>query len=118
VLISVVLTVVVLNFHYRGPKKTRVPLWCRRIIINKIGKWLGFHFYTHEQLLSSSSSAKSLARRSPTRTSSNGDISRHEKPMKLNHLPNTSTTTTAAAIIEDNHDYKCLIHQFNNLINK
>ena len=44
VLISVVLTVVVLNFHYRGPKKSRVPRWCRRLVMGKIGHWLGFHF--------------------------------------------------------------------------
>lgn len=50
VLVSVVLTVIVLNFHYRGPKKSRVPAWCRRIVIGKIGKWLGFHFTNSEQL--------------------------------------------------------------------
>lgn len=100
-LISVVLTVVVLNFHYRGPKKSRVPSWCRRIIINKIGRWLGFHFRIHEQLLSSSSSAKSLARRSPSRHNSNGDISQHGKMMKFKSPVLTTSITTAS--IEDNH---------------
>ena len=69
-LISVVLTVVVLNFHYRGPKKSRVPHWCRRIIMGKIGHWLGFHFINRDQLLTPSSSRKSL----PHRESANGDI--------------------------------------------
>jgi hypothetical protein len=74
----------VLNFHYRGPKKSRVPRWCRRIIIDKIGNWLGFHFLTHEQLLSRSSSAKSLARRTSGRSNSNGDLTRNPKHTKVN----------------------------------
>ncbi|CAF3506938.1 unnamed protein product [Rotaria socialis] len=56
VLISVVLTVVVLNFHYRGPKKSRVPQWCRRIVIGKIGPWLGFDFNLPQQSISTKKS--------------------------------------------------------------
>ena len=37
-LVSVILTIVVLNFHFRGPKKQRVPRWMRRLIIGQIGK--------------------------------------------------------------------------------
>jgi hypothetical protein len=90
VLISVVLTVVVLNFHYRGPKKSRVPRWCRRIIIVKIGHWLGFHFISREQLLSPSPPKKSISNRG----NSNGDIHRNPNgtELKLTVMKTTSTT--------------------------
>jgi hypothetical protein len=103
VLISVVLTVVVLNFHYRGPKKTRVPRWCRRIIIDKIGRWFGFHLINHAQLNSPSPSAKSLARRHPSRSNSNGIISQNQKHtvVKLRALATSTSTTTAT--VDDNH---------------
>ncbi len=58
-LISVVLTVIVLNFHYRGPKKSRVPRWCRRIVMDKIGHWLGFRFLGSEPPVAPPSSPKS-----------------------------------------------------------
>ncbi|CAF0721439.1 unnamed protein product [Rotaria sordida] len=98
VLISVVLTVVVLNFHYRGPKKSRVPRWCRRIVMGKIGHWLGFHFISYEQLLSPSTSTKSFPRRSTDRQdNSNGDIGRNNKhsKVKLPLLSKTATKTTS-----------------------
>lgn len=38
VLTSVVLTIIVLNFHFRGPKKQRVPKWMRKYIIGYIGR--------------------------------------------------------------------------------
>ncbi|KAH8041140.1 hypothetical protein HPB51_013800 [Rhipicephalus microplus] len=33
--ISVVMTVIVLNFHYRGPSRKEVPAWLRRLLLNK-----------------------------------------------------------------------------------
>ena len=103
VLISVVLTVVVLNFHYRGPKKSRVPRWCRRIVMDKVGRWLGFHFISHDQLVSSQPSAKSLARR---RTDSNGDtnLDRMHTKVKLPLLNRTTTATSDNAIDDDEGD--------------
>lgn len=74
-LISVILTVVVLNFHYRGPKKTRVPRWCRRFILNKIGHWLGFHFYNFE----TNSSFKTIIHRE----NSNGNLKRNSTDTKI-----------------------------------
>ncbi len=101
-LISVVLTVIVLNFHYRGPKKSRVPSWCRRIIMGKIGPWLGFHFVNREQLLSPKPPAKSFAQRFlRRRDNSNGEINRKHTKVKL---PLHSPTTTTAATIDDDHD--------------
>lgn len=38
VLLSVLLTILVLNFHFRGPKKQRVPRWMRKYIIGCLGK--------------------------------------------------------------------------------
>ena len=38
VLISVILTIIVLNFHYRGPKNQRVPKWMRKYIIGYFGR--------------------------------------------------------------------------------
>ena len=38
VLISVILTIIVLNFHFRGPKKRRVPKWMRHLIIGHMGR--------------------------------------------------------------------------------
>lgn len=38
VLVSVLLTILVLNFHFRGPKKQRVPRWMRKYIIGYLGK--------------------------------------------------------------------------------
>jgi hypothetical protein len=103
VLISVVLTVVVLNFHYRGPKKSRVPRWCRRIVMGKIGHWLGFHFISPEQLLSPSPIRKSLSQRSIRRDNSNGDINSNRKhtKIKITLLP---TTTPAGTEVSDNED--------------
>jgi hypothetical protein len=112
VLISVVLTVVVLNFHYRGPKKSRVPRWCRRIIMDKIGHWLGFHYISREQLLSSSSSGKSLSRRTNRRNSSNGEINRNEKHTKVK-LPLLPTAATAAAAATDNDHDNEMSHTLN-----
>lgn len=105
-LISVVLTVVVLNFHYRGPKKSRVPRWCRRIVMGKIGHWLGFHFINHEQLLTPRPSAVSIVRRASRRNNSNGDINRTERSskVKLPLLPTTTTTATASGKLSNNED--------------
>ncbi len=47
VLISVILTIIVLNFHFRGPKKKRVPKWMRKYIIGYIG--FVFCFYNESQ---------------------------------------------------------------------
>jgi hypothetical protein len=107
VLISVVLTVVVLNFHYRGPKKSRVPRWCRRIVMGKIGRWLGFHFISREQLLDQSLSAKTLVRSASSRQNSNGNIHRTRHHMQV-IIPVTSktqtTTTTTTVSIDDDTD--------------
>lgn len=105
-LISVVLTVIVLNFHYRGPKKSRVPRWCRRWIMGKIGRWLGFHFINREQLLTPATSAKSLAKRE----NSNGDIHRRRSETRIKlaviQTKNTgqTTTTTTTTNIDDHPD--------------
>jgi hypothetical protein len=92
VLISVVLTVVVLNFHYRGPKKSRVPRWCRRLIMGKIGHWLGFHFIDREQLLT-----PSLHKPIVHHDNRNGDArrTRPDTKVKLSVIQTTSATTTA-----------------------
>ena len=42
VLISVVLTVIVLNLHFRGPKTRRVPFWIRKYIIGYLGRFFCF----------------------------------------------------------------------------
>ena len=100
VLISVVLTVVVLNFHYRGPKKSRVPRWCRRLVMDKIGRWLGFNFIDREQLLAPvSSTRKSVTSTVSLRQSSNGEIKPcgHSIKMKLA----SSRRTTDGAIDDD-----------------
>jgi hypothetical protein len=92
VLVSVVLTVVVLNFHYRGPKKSRVPRWCRRLIMNKVGHWLGFHFNSPEfSSYPSSSSIKSISQRE----NSNSDINRNpnDTEIKLSVVRTISTNT-------------------------
>ncbi len=104
-LISVVLTVVVLNFHYRGPKKSRVPGWCRRIIINKIGRWLGFHFLTPETSLTPASSIKSTHHRE----SSNGDISRNRSDTKI------ILSIIKPTIEDDNEDLTQATHQQHSL---
>lgn len=75
VLISVVLTVVVLNFHYRGPKKSRVPRWCRRLIMGKIGPWLGFHFVYHDE---HHTPMKAITQKENT----NGDVTRKRHDSK------------------------------------
>lgn len=103
-LISVILTVVVLNFHYRGPKKSRVPYWCRRIVMAKIGYWLGFRFISREQLLcqnptaNSTPSAKFLAERSSIRENSNGDLNRSRSHVKVK-FPSTSNNKTTATTL-------------------
>jgi len=40
ILISVVLTVIVLNLHFRGPKKDKVPNWMRKFLIGYLGYFL------------------------------------------------------------------------------
>ncbi len=42
VLVSVILTIIVLNFHFRGPKKRRVPKWMRHLIIGHMGRLFCF----------------------------------------------------------------------------
>lgn len=42
VLVSVILTIIVLNFHFRGPKKQRVPKWMRIYIIGYLGRLFCF----------------------------------------------------------------------------
>lgn len=37
-LVSVILTIIVLNFHFRGPKKQRVPRWMRHFLIGYMGR--------------------------------------------------------------------------------
>jgi hypothetical protein len=106
VLISVVLTVVVLNFHYRGPKKSRVPRWCRRIVMGKIGCWLGFDFISQDDLLTPRSSAKCVTQRSNRRQDSNGNVTRtqpHVK-VKLPLLSMPSMKTSSSTIIDDDAD--------------
>jgi hypothetical protein len=106
VLISVVLTVVVLNFHYRGPKKSRVPRWCRRIIMNKIGHWLGFHFISPESPIHSrTSSTKSTSHRE----NSNGDINRNRNETKIPLAVRKTTSTIVED--DDNEDVRYSIRQ-------
>ncbi|CAF1018309.1 unnamed protein product [Didymodactylos carnosus] len=73
VLVSVILTVVVLNFHYRGPKKERVPLWCRRIVMYKIGPWLGFRFSNKNNLLTDNTTIRNMGCTNRI-SKNNGDI--------------------------------------------
>lgn len=35
--LSIIMTVVVLNFHYRGPSKTKPPKWFRKLLVSKLG---------------------------------------------------------------------------------
>jgi hypothetical protein len=50
VLVSVILTIIVLNFHFRGPKKQRVPKWMRKYLIGYVGRLLCFCFNdTHQR---------------------------------------------------------------------
>ncbi|CAF1246292.1 unnamed protein product [Adineta steineri] len=93
VLISVVLTVIVLNFHYRGPKKSRVPYWCRRIVMAKIGRWLGFNFVSREQLFSRAFSIKARAKHKSRRDNINGNLNRNAKDTEIN-LPLRPITAT------------------------
>lgn len=101
VLISVVLTVVVLNFHYRGPKKSRVPRWCRRWVLGKIGYWLGFRFIDRQQLLTSRKSVEQ-------RENANGDVHRAQpstlKKLKLTVTHSQSHPTISNAIVEETRD--------------
>ncbi|CAF0864128.1 unnamed protein product [Adineta ricciae] len=98
VLISVVLTVVVLNFHYRGPKKSRVPAWCRRLVLGKIGPWLGFNFVSPEQLLAPILTPNPRARRSSRRDVVNGDLNRNSNQMNIKLLSRSATPTTTTEI--------------------
>ena len=97
-LISVVLTVVVLNFHYRGPKKSRVPASCRRLVLVKIGPWLGFNFVSPEQLLAPILTPKPRARRSSRRDVVNGDLNRNSNQMNIKLLSRSATPTTTTEI--------------------
>lgn len=42
VLISIILTILVLNCQFRGPKQQRVPKWMRKYIIGYLGKFFCF----------------------------------------------------------------------------
>ena len=103
-LISVVLTVIVLNFHYRGPKKSRVPRWCRRIILGKIGPWLGFGFLRREPIYSPRLSAKSSARRLTNQRNPNGEVNRKHTKVKVPLLPSSPTTTNPVDETDDDVD--------------
>jgi hypothetical protein len=48
VLVSVILTIIVLNFHFRGPKRQRVPKWMRKYVIGYLGRVFCF---SHESKL-------------------------------------------------------------------
>ena len=56
VLVSVVLTIIVLNFHFRGPKKQRVPRWMRKFVIGYMGRAFCFcyesraYYMAHEEM--------------------------------------------------------------------
>ena len=43
VLISIILTILVLNCQFRGPKQQRVPKWMRKYIICYLGKFFCFY---------------------------------------------------------------------------
>ena len=53
---SVVLTIIVLNFHFRGPKKQRVPRWMRKFVIGYMGRAFCFcyesraYYMAHEEM--------------------------------------------------------------------
>jgi hypothetical protein len=38
--ISIIFTVIMLNFHHRGPLSARVPDWARRLILGKLARFL------------------------------------------------------------------------------
>lgn len=42
VLISVIFTIIILTFHYRGPNTKRVPKWVRTVVIGYLGRVLCF----------------------------------------------------------------------------
>ena len=41
--ISIMLTVIILNLHHRGPTCRPVPIWMRRIFLNKLAPMLRLH---------------------------------------------------------------------------
>lgn len=42
--VSVVMTVVVLNFHHRGPIQQEVPDWIRSLVLDKLRRFLRIEF--------------------------------------------------------------------------
>ncbi len=54
VLTSIILTITVLNFQFRGPKKTRVPRWMRVYIIGYLGRVFCFGKMSQEIVVKSS----------------------------------------------------------------
>ena len=48
--ISVVMTVIVLNCHYKGPTAKQVPRWMRRYVITSCGRLLLFFFLLYRSV--------------------------------------------------------------------
>jgi len=63
VLCSIILTIIVLNFQFRGPKRQRVPKWARTYVIGYVGRVFCFGpetrtFYTQHMVRNLSESSK------------------------------------------------------------
>lgn len=74
--------------------------------MGKIGSWLGFHFNSHEESVSQSSSVNANLKNCSHQENLNGEIRRNEKnaKLKLPLLPATTTTTEQRSAKVPNHD--------------
>lgn len=36
--VSVIMTVIVLNFHYRGPTQSEIPDWLKKILLSEVNQ--------------------------------------------------------------------------------
>ena len=109
VLISVILTIIVLNFHFRGPKKQRVPKWMRIWIIGYFGRIFCFcresraYCLVQEECLIASNLR--LAQTKPS-----DDLEENENLKKSSHLRDSQKSSSPNVNREnsgypDNQDY-------------
>uniref|UniRef100_A0AC34F2X1 Uncharacterized protein n=1 Tax=Panagrolaimus sp. ES5 TaxID=591445 RepID=A0AC34F2X1_9BILA len=76
--ISVVMTVVVLNFHHRGPFNRPVPRWLRRVVLEKLRAFLGIQL-NYNQYSSTNGAI-------PNSVSSNGILRRMSTRMQVDDI--------------------------------
>uniref|UniRef100_A0A914YT91 Uncharacterized protein n=1 Tax=Panagrolaimus superbus TaxID=310955 RepID=A0A914YT91_9BILA len=76
--ISVVMTVVVLNFHHRGPFNRPVPIWLRRVVLEKLRAFLGIQL-NYNQYSSTNGAI-------PNSVSSNGILRRMSTRMQVDDI--------------------------------